>query len=236
MKLDRGQKYPLYEITSSPMTSIVNIVHTANNPYRIEHTLVMDQNYVKIEVLDLKDNIAKLVVAMKGKNGEIFWEKIRYGRRTARACQRPHGPVEFAINKVLQSPWALGRWVSHPNGANGSRSRIRTVPLVPLRPLPPTSLSAFRLVLSVYTRGPNAFRKNRHGTGREKRWWAEIKTASIVMWGPAVCSGLFERAAEFFSGIFFFGQNRIFDPFSKVSGPGRCPKRSGTSFSSSLHY
>ena len=76
MKLDRGQKYPLYEITSSPMTSIVNIVYTANNQYRIEHTLVMDQNYVKIEVLDLKDNIAKLVVAMKGKNGEIFWEKI----------------------------------------------------------------------------------------------------------------------------------------------------------------
>ena len=31
------------------------------------------------------------------------------------------------------------------------------------------------------------------------------------------------------------GQNRIFRPFSKVSGPRRCPKRSGTSFSSILH-
>ena len=56
-------------------------------------------------------------------------------------------------------------------------------------------------------------------------------------WGPALCSGLFERAAEFFSGNFFFsGQNRIFDPFSRVSGPGRCPNRSGSSFSSTLHY
>ena len=34
----------------------------------------------------------------------------------------------------------------------------------------------------------------------------------------------------------FSGQHSIFYPFSKVSGPGRCPKRSGTSFSSSLHY
>ena len=42
---------------------------------------------------------------------------------------------------------------------------------------------------------------------------------------------------DFFQGKpIVSGQDRIFDPFSGVSGPGRCPKRSGTSFSSSLHY
>lgn len=76
MKMDRGQKYPLYEITSSPMTSIVNIVYTANNPYRVENTLVVDQNYVRIDVLELEEDKAKIVAVMKGKNGEIFWEKI----------------------------------------------------------------------------------------------------------------------------------------------------------------
>ena len=48
---------------------------------------------------------------------------------------------------------------------------------------------------------------------------------------------LWKRSRIFFrEKNIFSGQNRIFDPFSRVSGPGRCPKRSGTSFSSSLHY
>ena len=59
----------------------------------------------------------------------------------------PLGPCPLGPGPLSLGPWALGPWVSHPNGANGSRSRIRTVPMG--RASPPTSLSAFRLVLSV---------------------------------------------------------------------------------------
>ena len=53
--------------------------------------------------------------------------------------------------------------------------------------------------------------------------------------GPFVRVYLKEQQIFFPGKNNFSGQNRIFDPFSRVSGPGRCPKRSGTSFSSILH-
>ena len=97
-------------------------------------------------------------------------------RPRPRACPWSLGPGPWALGPLGPCPWSLGPWALAPGplgpcpwslgpwalvpwalgpcpwalGPLGPGSRIRTVPLVPLRPLPPTSLSAFRVVLSVF--------------------------------------------------------------------------------------
>ena len=57
----------------------------------------------------------------------------------------------------------------------------------------------------------------------------------IILFWDLGAGRLFREIRIFFRGKKKSGQNRIFDPFSRVSGPGRRPKRSGTSFLSTLH-
>lgn len=49
-KMERDSTYPIYDWTSSPLTSIPNPAYTRDNPYRIENSLLVDNNFGKVEI------------------------------------------------------------------------------------------------------------------------------------------------------------------------------------------
>lgn len=80
LKTNRGRDYPIYEFTSSPLSSSsYSTLHKAeefNNPQRVEGTLVhKDQNFGMIRVTGKKDD-RKLILQTYGSNGKKLWEKI----------------------------------------------------------------------------------------------------------------------------------------------------------------
>ena len=74
MKLERDETYPLYEMTSSPLTSIINPAYTRNNPLRLPNTLVLDSNFGKIHLFGEKDN-RRCRLELFDKAGQLFWQQ-----------------------------------------------------------------------------------------------------------------------------------------------------------------
>ncbi|MEO7444605.1 MAG: alkaline phosphatase D family protein [Ferruginibacter sp.] len=70
IKLNRQDKYPLYDITLSPYTAGISKVRgqEINNPQRLEGTLVEEQNFGKISVSGLKGNriFSLAIIGIKG--------------------------------------------------------------------------------------------------------------------------------------------------------------------------
>lgn len=75
IRYDRPQDYPLYDITSSPLTSGVGKVSgkETNNPARVPNTLVEDQNYTRVSVQGAK-GARKLIVEFIGVKGNKLAE------------------------------------------------------------------------------------------------------------------------------------------------------------------
>lgn len=79
LKTKRKKKYPLYEFTSSPLTSgsytSLKKSEEYDNPQRVEGTLVYkDQNFGMIRVTGNEDN-RKLILQTYGSDGAKLWEK-----------------------------------------------------------------------------------------------------------------------------------------------------------------
>ena len=77
LKIDRPGAYPLYEFTSSPLTSGTPRAFTweAENPLRVEGTLVWDQrNFGVIEVLG-EGRSRRLLLRCIDADGSLRWEK-----------------------------------------------------------------------------------------------------------------------------------------------------------------
>ncbi|NDC31535.1 MAG: hypothetical protein EBZ58_11510, partial [Bacteroidetes bacterium] len=67
--------YPMYDLTSSPISAgPSNILKTkeANNPYRVENTLVVDNNYCGIKVSGKKGQ-RQLTISCYDKTGIVKW-------------------------------------------------------------------------------------------------------------------------------------------------------------------
>ncbi len=74
MRLDRETAYPLYEMTSSPLTSLVNPGYTRNNPLRQPETLAVVANFGKVELMGAgKSRFCRLSLFNKG--GQLLWQK-----------------------------------------------------------------------------------------------------------------------------------------------------------------
>ncbi|BDS09478.1 alkaline phosphatase D family protein [Aureispira anguillae] len=73
MKLERDNQYPLYEMTSSPLTSLVNPGYTKENPIRLPETLVLDLNFGKIHLLG-KGKDRRCHLELFDRNGKLFWQ------------------------------------------------------------------------------------------------------------------------------------------------------------------
>ncbi len=74
MRLDREGDYPLYEMTSSPLTSLVNPGYTRNNPLRQPETLAIVANFGKVELLGTgKKRFCRL--ALFDKQGQLLWQE-----------------------------------------------------------------------------------------------------------------------------------------------------------------
>ena len=50
LKLEQKNQYPLYEITSSPLTSILNPAYTQDSLVRVPNTLIMQQNFARLSI------------------------------------------------------------------------------------------------------------------------------------------------------------------------------------------
>lgn len=79
LKTERKNKYPIYEFTSSPLTSgtygSLDESKEFNNPQRVEGTLeYQDQNFGMIRVTGEKDE-RKLILQTYGSDGKKVWEK-----------------------------------------------------------------------------------------------------------------------------------------------------------------
>ena len=79
LKTNRGRKYPLYEFTSSPLSSgtysALDESKEYNNPQRVNGTLVYeDQNFGMIRVQGKEDE-RKLILQTYGSEGDKLWEK-----------------------------------------------------------------------------------------------------------------------------------------------------------------
>lgn len=74
LKLERPNQYPLYEMTSSPMTSVVNPAYTRDNPIRENETLVLDLNFGKVQLLGDADN-RRCRLALFDRLGQRFWQR-----------------------------------------------------------------------------------------------------------------------------------------------------------------
>lgn len=55
LKLEQNECYPLYEITSSPLTSIINPIYTKDTLVRLPNTLIQEQNFAKISISGSED-------------------------------------------------------------------------------------------------------------------------------------------------------------------------------------
>jgi alkaline phosphatase D len=74
LKLERTDTYPLYEMTSSPLTSLVNPGYTKINPLRLPETLVLDLNFGKIHLLGKGEN-RRCRLELLDRTGELFWKQ-----------------------------------------------------------------------------------------------------------------------------------------------------------------
>lgn len=74
MKLERARTYPLYEMTSSPLTSLVNPAYTRKNPLREPETLAVVANFGKVELMgEGKERFCRL--ALFDKTGQLLWSE-----------------------------------------------------------------------------------------------------------------------------------------------------------------
>lgn len=73
MKMERGDAYPLYEMTSSPLTSLVNPGYTKDNSIRVSETLVLDLNFGKIHLFGYGEN-RRCRLELFGRDGTLFWQ------------------------------------------------------------------------------------------------------------------------------------------------------------------
>ncbi|MGH1335859.1 MAG: alkaline phosphatase D family protein [Aureispira sp.] len=74
LRLERSGTYPLYEMTSSPLTSFVNPGYTRDNPLREPETLAVVANFGKIELIgEGKERFCRL--ALFGKTGQLLWSE-----------------------------------------------------------------------------------------------------------------------------------------------------------------
>lgn len=77
LRLEQSEAYPLYEMTSSPLTSLVNPAYTKNNPLREAETLAVEANFGKIELLGSgPDRLCRL--NLFDKSGQLLWQKDVY--------------------------------------------------------------------------------------------------------------------------------------------------------------
>jgi len=74
VKLEREGAYPLYEMTSSPLTSLVNPGYTKVNPLRLPETLVLDLNFGKIHLFGHGEN-RRCRLELLNKTGGLFWQR-----------------------------------------------------------------------------------------------------------------------------------------------------------------
>lgn len=80
LKTERRKKYPIYEFTSSPLSSgsysTLDESKEFNNPMRVEGTLVyQDQNFGMIRVTGDENN-RKLILQTYSSEGKKLWEKV----------------------------------------------------------------------------------------------------------------------------------------------------------------
>lgn len=73
MKMEREGSYPLYEMTSSPLTSIVNPAYTQDNPFRIDETLALDLNFGKVHLFGRGDK-RRCRLELFDRTGKRFWQ------------------------------------------------------------------------------------------------------------------------------------------------------------------
>lgn len=73
LKLERENNYPIYEMTSSPLTSLVNPAYTKANPIRLPNTLVADLNFGKIHLFGSGQK-RRCRLEMFDKDGGLFWQ------------------------------------------------------------------------------------------------------------------------------------------------------------------
>ena len=74
MKMERETAYPLYEMTSSPLTSWVNPGYTKKNPLRQSSTLALTENFGKIELLgEGMNRFCRL--NLFDKTGALLWSR-----------------------------------------------------------------------------------------------------------------------------------------------------------------
>ena len=71
LKLEQNKGYPFYEITSSPLTSIINPIYTKDSLLRLPNTLIREQNFAKISVSGFGEN-RKCRVDFFDKNGAFI--------------------------------------------------------------------------------------------------------------------------------------------------------------------
>ena len=72
LKMERKNAYPLYELTSSPLTSIINPGYTKNNQIRLPNTLVLNHNFSKI-ILNGENEKRKCRMEMFNRDGKLLW-------------------------------------------------------------------------------------------------------------------------------------------------------------------
>jgi len=76
IKLDEQGPYPLYDFTSSPLTSSSHdeMGNEENNPHRVPQTLVKERNFARLSLEGDGEN-RKLVIEVFDVDGEKLWEK-----------------------------------------------------------------------------------------------------------------------------------------------------------------
>lgn len=77
LKRDMKDLYPLYNFTCSPLTAGTFDElpeREANNPYRVEETLVKEQNFAKIS-LEGDKGARKMVIEVRDEEGDALWER-----------------------------------------------------------------------------------------------------------------------------------------------------------------
>lgn len=82
IKLEPEGSYPLYDFTSSPLTSGApdDIGEEEDNPHRVANTLVKDQNFARIAITGKEDNRKFRITVFNAKGQEIWVKSIPAGR------------------------------------------------------------------------------------------------------------------------------------------------------------
>ncbi len=76
IKLEKAGSYPLYDFTCSPITSGApdDLGRESDNPYRVENTLVKDQNFARIAIKGEEDERV-FQISVYDSQGEKLWKK-----------------------------------------------------------------------------------------------------------------------------------------------------------------